>query len=155
MVAAIERLDATSDSDLEEVYQLYQKSYGFEADQIGARLFPPMMREVADLRFQASQFYGLREQGKLIGVAEVNDHLERQCDIYALVVDPGHFRRGHGSRLLSHVVQRYYLKPLFARSIYKNPRSTPLYGNFGFYDNGREFYNNGMQIVVWRLDPRN
>ncbi|MEQ8952755.1 MAG: GNAT family N-acetyltransferase, partial [Gammaproteobacteria bacterium] len=99
-------------------------------------------------------FFGLHRNDELIGAVEVYDEEERQCDIYGLVVHPKHFRKGYGTRLLTHVVQRFHLKPIFSRAVYKNPRTTPLYQKFGFYDGGREFYLNGMQLIVWRLDPR-
>ncbi len=154
MTEEIARIDSSSAEEISEVWQLYQSSYGYEADLVGARFFPPMMRDTEELSKCGSQLFGLRRDGELIGAVEIYDEEEHQCDIYGLVVHPDQFRKGYGTRLLTYVVQRFHLKPLVSRAVYKNPRTTPLYTKFGFYDAGREFYSNGMQIVVWKLDPR-
>lgn len=99
----IARLDLGDLETATELLELQRRAYRVEAELIGCDGIPPLHETLLELRGCGESFLGARVDGRLVGAVSwrrAGDTL----DIHRLVVDPGAFRRGTGSALVSAVL---------------------------------------------------
>ncbi len=114
-----------------KIYLLFQRSYSVEKRIIGATVFPPLNRSIADFSKSKNIFYAFCRGDFFIGLIEVVVNSEN-THIQSLVVDPDFFKRGVGSALLSYVLKKHK-KPIFSvETAIKNLPATRLYEKHGF-----------------------
>ncbi len=107
-------------------------AYAVEAELLSVQDFPPLRRTAEDVRVSLSRFYGAWAQGRLVGVAEVEDAGGIAPHIAGLAVHPSVFRRGVGSRLLGWVLARLDAPEVTVSTAARNPPAIALYARHGF-----------------------
>ena len=101
----ISTLDHTDTEQSEAIRTVMAASYAIEGDLIGATDFPPLRRTSEDIRSTLATFHGFTVDGDLVAVAEIEKSENGGVHIGGFVVHPKAFRRGIGSRLLTHVLE--------------------------------------------------
>jgi ribosomal protein S18 acetylase RimI-like enzyme len=98
-------LDHTNPDQSERIRDVMRAAYAAEGRLIGVEDFAPLRRESDDIRAAASTFYGYVTEGRLVGVAEIEQGEGGAANIAGFVVHPAVSRQGIGSRLLRHVLE--------------------------------------------------
>jgi GNAT superfamily N-acetyltransferase len=128
----ISKIDHTAPQVSEDIRQLMVASYTIEARLIGATHFPPLQRTAEDIRSALARFFGCTEDGDLVAVAEVETAEHGGLHIGGFVVHPRAFRRGIGSRLLSHVLQSSGGARVTVSTAERNRPAISMYEMHGF-----------------------
>jgi ribosomal protein S18 acetylase RimI-like enzyme len=142
----IQKLDHKDRSIAQEIREVFQASYAVEAKLLGAVDFPPLKRPLEGFLQSENEFFGFREQGRLAGVAEVVPE-EKAVHVQSLVVHPAFFRKGIGSALVSHVLERFTTPVFTVETGLENHPATALYRKFGFREVGRYDTDHGVRKV--------
>ena len=121
----------------EEVHRVMQAAYRVEADLLGVRDFVPLHRTAEDLRRADSVFLGLFVEGRLAAVAELEQPPGAPRNVSALVVLPSHFRRGLGTKLMRHVLEKHGDEPITVSTGVRNLPALGLYARLGFREQRR------------------
>lgn len=115
-----------------EIVTLFQRSYQVEAKLIDVLDFPPLKRKETDIANATSEFYGLYEARELIALAEVEPASEEILQIYSLVVEPEHFRKGHAESLILWILNKFKQNRVEVETAAKNSPAIKLYRKLGF-----------------------
>lgn len=142
----IRKLDPADLSVAGEIREVFQASYAVEAKLLGAVDFPPLKRPLESFLRSENEFYGIREQGRLAGVAEVVPG-EKSVHIQSLVVHPEFFRQGIGGALVSFVLERFSPPVFTVETGLENHPATELYHKFGFREVGQYDTDHGVRKV--------
>ena len=108
-----------------------------------------MKRTADDISKSTTQFYGLRENGKLVAVAEVNAS-EEPAWFDAVAVHPKYFRRGFASRLLQEVWKALPNRSWRVQTSALNGPALQFYRTAGFLLDSRFRTDCGFDMVVLR-----
>ena len=142
----IERLDLHAPGVAEELLRVHLAGYAVEAGLLGASDFPPLRRTIGDLRAAASTFLGCRDDGRLVGYLELEDR-GAELLVASLVVDPGRFRRGVGTRLVRRAIDLAWDRPLAVGTGADNAPALALYAKLGFVERERRTVAGGIRVV--------
>lgn len=126
----IERLDVTNEKIATQVLAVQIPSYQVEAELIGFYGIPQLKDTIETVQNSGETFYGLIENGEIIGVIAVED-VGEALDICRLVVHPSHFRKGVARKLVSFVLNETN-KPITVSTGAKNGPAISLYEKHGF-----------------------
>ncbi|MCO5723917.1 GNAT family N-acetyltransferase [Robiginitalea marina] len=148
----IRKLDHKDPSVAGEIREVFQASYAVEAKLLGAVDFPPLKRPLEGFLQSGNEFFGFKEQDRLAGVAEVVPG-EKAVHIQSLLVHPEFFRKGIGSALISHVLERYATPVITVETGLENHPATALYRKFGFREVGQYDTDHGVRKI--RFEKRN
>ncbi|MBM7564174.1 GNAT family N-acetyltransferase [Paenibacillus sacheonensis] len=100
----IRAIDLTDPAETRRLLELQRVSYRVEAELIGFDGIPGLHDTAASIRNCGETFFGWFESEQLAGAVSYKTD-SGVVDIHRLVVDPGHFRRGIGERLIRHVLR--------------------------------------------------
>lgn len=101
----IEALDLEASGCRAQLLALWRRAYQVEANLIGAHDFPPLRVSLESLVTRPGRFYGITQDGRLVGAIEVEELGPQARQIAALVVEPDCARRGIGRRLVEFVLE--------------------------------------------------
>lgn len=134
------------------LHELMQAAYKVEAQLLQIEDFAPLRRTVQKLSTAQSRFFGITDNGRLHAAIElVVLHAEVYID--ALVVAPSQFRKGLGTALLQHVVNRYPGKTFIVQTGKANLPAINLYRKSGFRTDGETKTSAGLQLVSLVKEP--
>jgi ribosomal protein S18 acetylase RimI-like enzyme len=132
-----------------EILALLRESYLEEARILGLTDFPPLRRTRAEVQAAASTFLGCREAGCLAALVELEDD-GAELSVASLVVRPRMFRRGLGTALMLHVMDRCRGRPLIVSTAAGNLPALRLYDKLGFQPQAAWRTPEGIDIVSLR-----
>ncbi len=127
----IQRIEHNLAEEANEIRRVFQISYKIEAHLLGAEKFPPLERPISDFEHCANDFFGYYEDEKLIAVVEMKKE-ENAMHIQSLVVDPSHFRKGIGRKLIKFILNYFDSHQFTVETGKNNPPARKLYEGFGF-----------------------
>ena len=161
----IERCNFADRGELLRVHALQRAAYAVEAAMIGCWEIPGLLESPEDLARSAEEFVGCFEPGddgggrRCVGViaTEPEPGAPGTLRISRLAVDPAHFGRGIGRRLVAHVVggvRACGVKGVVVSTGEANVPARRLYESMGFVV-GRSFAtpDGGTPLVEYRLGP--
>ncbi len=140
----VESLDLTEPSTAAEVLGLQRAAYQVEADLIGFAGIPPLHETLADLVAQPLHWLGIRDNGDAIVAALAFVRTSTTLEIDRLVVDPGHFRRGFGRRLVTSLDTTL---PITVSTGADNVPAHEFYESLGFHRVGNDDLVEGVTIT--------
>ncbi|MCP5047578.1 MAG: GNAT family N-acetyltransferase [bacterium] len=115
-----------------QIYGLFQASYPIEAELMGVTDFPPLNRGVKDILNSSTRFFGSVQGNTLVAAIEIDQIEDRKFNIDSLVVSPGCFRQGLGSRLLSWTLEELAWQAVTVSTASANIPAIRLYQKLGF-----------------------
>lgn len=149
----IERLAHTSPAIAEELRALMAAGYEVEARLLGVADFFPLHRTAEHVAATEAEFLGIREDGVLVAVAEIEAPAPGRTHIGSLVVHPSRFRRGLASALLDAVRAA---RPDHAITVSTGALNAPaiaLYERHGFIVRERWATPDGIPMVTLGREP--
>ncbi|NUT93293.1 MAG: GNAT family N-acetyltransferase [Saccharothrix sp.] len=140
-------LDLADEATASAVHRVGLRSYAVEAELIGSDAIPALHETVADVRALPLRWLGAHVDGELAGFiawAREGDEL----DVDRLCVDPSHFRRGLGRRLVSAVLA--FGLPVTVSTGAANAPAVALYEGSGFMPAGTFQPEPGLVLARFR-----
>ncbi|ANU27324.1 GNAT family N-acetyltransferase [Planococcus versutus] len=126
------QLDHQNRSIAKKIQQIQQAAYRVEAELIGFYKIPQLAETIEEIQNSTETFLGYSEE-QLQGV--ISYKLEEDVvDIYRLVVDPIHFRKGVGKKLLNYLLKKQYACDFIVSTGSANKPAMALYKWFGFQE---------------------
>jgi ribosomal protein S18 acetylase RimI-like enzyme len=128
----IQLLNHNNLSTSTQIWNLFQLSYPVEAELLGAKKFPPLSRSISAIQSSNHVFYGLIQNELPVAVIEVKLNSD-SLHIQSLVVNPSHFRKGIGKKMIEFILNTYQTVSNFSVETGKeNHPARKLYEGFGF-----------------------
>lgn len=134
----------------EMIYQIFQRSYAVEAALLKCDDFPPLKRSIKTIQCADSTFYGYVINQTMAAVMELElnrDHVH----IRSLTVDPDHFRKGIGFKLLQFVIDSFEAENITVETGHGNHPAVSFYLNFGFIKNKVWMTEAGIEKISFTL----
>jgi GNAT superfamily N-acetyltransferase len=117
----------------EGIHAVQMAAYAQEARLLGAKHFPPLERTVEDIQASDEAFFGVLEEGRIIGALSVwPDEEPGAMNISSLVVAPHRQHQGIGRLLLAAALEQWRHVVLTVSTVAKNAPALSLYAKFGF-----------------------
>lgn len=113
------------------IKSVFQVSYKVEAQMLKATNFPPLSRKLDSFMSSVNDFFGYYEEDTLVAVIEIKDELTHK-HIQSLVVDPNHFRKGIGRKLVEYILTKHNTNLFTVETGKENKPARSLYESFGF-----------------------
>jgi ribosomal protein S18 acetylase RimI-like enzyme len=146
----ITKLDNSNKVVAEQIYTIFQNSYKIEAQLIGARIFPPLLRSIKDIKSAKTQFYGFSENECLAAIIEIVIE-DKHLDIHSLTVDPKYFRKGIANKLLSYVLETIDFSDAIVETAVVNLPAIKLYKKLGFVEFKRWTPSHGIEKLAMSI----
>lgn len=112
------------------IVALQRIAYRAEAELIGYPALPPLKESPADIMASDESFYGVTTRGRLIALIST-EQSDGSTTICRLCVAPDCSRRGHGQRLVRHVLTGAD-GPTLVSTAEANAPAVTLYRKLGF-----------------------
>ena len=127
------------------VVEIQQAAYRVEAQMIGFDRIPPLLETIDDVRSQPLSWLGSFEEHPLAGIIGWTV-ANGVCDIDRLAVHPTFARRGHGRRLVSHLLQH---DTIIVSTGTNNVPARHLYESLGFIRTGEHEIADGVTVAAY------
>ena len=126
----IHEINHRNEQQAKEIQKIQQAAYRIEAELMGFYEIPQLHESVHEIQNSPETFIGYSKE-RLKGVVShrVEDGI---VDIYRLVVDPDHFRKGVGKQLIAHLLERYTGYKFTVSTGAANKPAIALYQSYGF-----------------------
>lgn len=128
----VRKIDHQNEQVAKDIQQVQQLAYLIEAELMGFYEIPQLHETVTEIQCSTETFIGYSEE-QLLGILSYRV-AEGIVDIHRLVVDPGHFRKGVGKRLLEFLLERYRGYEFTVRTGTANKPAIALYKTYGFQE---------------------
>jgi len=132
-----------------KIRDVFQASYAVEAKLLNTIDFPPLSRKVSQFINSNSEFYAYYQSNDIIGIVEVKNQQEL-THIQSLVVDPKHFRKGIGRKLIQFTLEKDITKVFNVETGLKNTPALKLYESFNFKEEKQWNTNHGVRKVRFK-----
>lgn len=145
------KLDNTNEKVANQIFTVFQNSYQVEAQLIGVREFPPLLRTATNIAHSSTTFYGYYQDNSLAAVIEVakeNTHF----NIDSLTVDPSFFRKGIGSKLIDFVLANNKDSKTTVETAVVNIPAIKLYQKHGFVEFKRWIPSHGIEKLAMSVE---
>lgn len=147
----ISKLENSDEKIANQIFMVFQSSYKIEAQLIGTRNFPPLMRSIDDIKNSYTIFYGFSENDNLAGVIEIE--LEgKRLGINSLTVHPDYFRKGIANKLISYVLEKIDYFEAVVETAAVNAPAIKLYEKHGFAEFKRWTPSHGIPKVAMSIN---
>ncbi|MGI8316406.1 GNAT family N-acetyltransferase [Halobacillus mangrovi] len=113
------------------IFDLQLRSYKIEADLIDFEGLPPLQDSKEAIMKSNEVFIGCVYDQQLLGVLSYEE-TNYKIYINRLMVDPDHFRKGIGQRMLSYLIDAYPEDTIIVQTGAKNKPAVELYKKHGF-----------------------
>lgn len=127
----IQKIEHSKKSEAAEISRVFQVSYTIEAQLLGAKKFPPLLRPIISYKNSKNDFFGFYEHDNIVAVIEMKQE-QLSMHIQSLVVDPEYFRMGIASKLIRFVLNQYECGKFTVETGRENAPARKLYERFGF-----------------------
>lgn len=129
----IQELDHRSESTAKAIQRIQRPAYLVEAEMMGFQGIPQLKESTLEIRNSSEVFLGYLEEDRLLGFISYKKETNT-IDIYRLVVDPEHFRKGVGRELLTFLLEKYKGMDFIVSTGKANVPAKKLYENYGFIE---------------------
>lgn len=129
----IQELDHRSESTAKAIQRIQRPAYLVEAEMMGFQGIPQLKESTLEIRNSSEVFLGYLEEDRLLGFISYKKETNT-IDIYRLVVDPEHFRKGVGRELLTFLLEKYKGMDFIVSTGKENVPAKKLYENYGFIE---------------------
>ncbi len=136
----------------EEIFHVMQAAYRVEAELLGVSDFAPLRRTAERVAQSTSAFLGVRIDGRLVAVAELETESSGDTCVAALVTHPGCFRRGYALELMRAII-RSVPGALTVSTGVRNAPAIALYERLGFGAPQRWRTDCGIEMVTLKRAP--
>jgi GNAT superfamily N-acetyltransferase len=126
-------LDQTAPGVAAAIHGVMQEAYVVEAGLLGAEDFVPLRRSVGDIAGSRTRFLGVRVDGALAAVAELDEARPDVVGVDALVVRPQDFRTGLGTALLREIIAQADGRTVTVSTAAANTPALDLYASLGLF----------------------
>lgn len=150
----IEKLDNKNIEISKKIYSVFQVSYATEAKLLNATDFPPLKRTVKDFLGSDTEFYGIREDKKIIAIIEIASY-NNSTHINSLAVDPRYFRLGIAQGLLTFIFESNNSELITVDTAVDNIPACTLYKKFEFQELKRWVTDDGIRIIRFERKMKN
>ncbi|MFT5706373.1 MAG: GNAT superfamily N-acetyltransferase [Oceanospirillaceae bacterium] len=143
----ITKLENSNEIIANRIHTIFQNSYKIEAQLIGTRDFPPLLRNAQNIVNSKTDFYGFSDNNCLAAIIEIeidNKHL----DIHSLTVDPKYFRKGIADKLISYVLKSFDIAVATVETAVVNKPAISLYEKHGFLEYRRWTPSHGIEKLA-------
>jgi len=149
----IKKLNHTSATTANMIYEVFQVSYRIEATLLNADYFPPLQITAEAIQKRETSFFGFWKADKLAAVIEL-DELKSisTTDICSLVVAPDYFRQGIALALLTFAVSYYPSSSIIVETGALNVPAITLYKRFGFKETGKYMTTVDIEKIKLKLN---
>jgi len=127
----IQELDHRSESTAKAIQRIQRPAYLVEAEMMGFQGIPQLKESTLEIRNSGEVFVGCLDEDRLLGFISYKKETNT-IDIYRLVVDPEHFRKGVGRKLLAFLLEKYKGLDFVVSTGKANVPAKKLYESFGF-----------------------
>ncbi len=145
----ITRINNKNIKNAEAIREIFQLSYSIEARLLNAIDFPPLNRSISQFTNCESEFHVYKNNDKIIGVIETKN-IQNKIHIQSLVVHPGYFRRGIGSKLVQFTIKNNIQQIFTVETGVKNLPAVKLYENFGFIEIDQWDTDHGVRKIKFK-----
>lgn len=128
----IRKINHQNKQNAKEIQGIQQSAYQIEAELMGFYGIPQLYETVAEIQKSDEVFVGYSEEG-LMGIVSYRVE-EGIVDIHRLVVDPDHFRKGVGRKLVAYLLEHYRGYGFTVSTGTANKPAIALYKAFGFQE---------------------
>ena len=143
----ITKLDHSNEDIANQIFNIFQNSYKIEAQLIGTKNFPPLLRGTNNIASSTTKFYGFNENQCLAAIIEIAIK-DKQLDINSLTVDPSFFRKGIANKLISYVLNTIDFSVAVVETAVVNKPAINLYKKHGFTEFKRWIPSHGIQKLA-------
>jgi ribosomal protein S18 acetylase RimI-like enzyme len=130
------------------IVALQRKAYKVEAELVGYPDLPPLKESPADIMGSNDKFFGIASRGRLVAVISTEDTSDATV-VSRLCVAPDCARRGHGLRLVRHVLD-LAPGPVTVSTAQANAPALGLYRKLGFETCREWTTQDGLALVTLR-----
>ena len=148
----IVKLEHRNEKISQHIFTLFQSAYKVEADLIGVKNFPPLLRDSTNIQQSKTVFYGFYDKESLAAVIEI-EILDKQLSIDSLTVGPQYFRKGIASKLINYVVQLKNFINVTVETAVANAPAIKLYQQHGFVEFKKWTPDHGIPKVAMSTMP--
>lgn len=143
----IVRLINSEINTAQNIHHVFQLSYQIEADMVGVKKFPPLLRTVEDIQHCETQFFGFFCDKDLAAVIEISSQ-DAHLHINSLTVLPEFFRRGIASKLINFVLQEMDYERATVETATVNKPAIALYQKHGFVEYKQYVPDHGIAKIA-------
>lgn len=129
----IQILEHRTEATAKAIQQIQRPAYRIEAEMMGFQGIPQLKESTLEIRNSGEVFLGYLENGRLLGFLSYKEELNT-IDIHRLVVDPQHFRKGIGRKLLIFLLDKYTGFDFIVSTGKANSPAKALYASTGFIE---------------------
>ena len=129
----IQELNHRDESMAKAIQKIQRPAYLVEAEMMGFQGIPQLNESILEIRNSGEIFQGYLENAQLLGFVSYTKE-NNTIDIHRLVVDPGHFRKGIGRKLLAFLTGNFKGLDFIVSTGKANYPAKKLYESFDFIE---------------------
>lgn len=126
-------IDHRKEFTAQEIQRIQRPAYLVEAELMGFEGIPQLKESILEIQNSGETFLGYLEKDRLSGFISYKKE-DNTIDIYRLVVDPEHFRKGIGRQLLAFLMKKFQDMEFTVSTGKANLPAKRLYASFGFVE---------------------
>lgn len=115
------------------IQRIQRPAYLVEAELMGFEGIPQLKESTIEIQNSGETFLGYMEQEVLLGFISYKKE-NNIVDIHRLVVNPEHFRKGIGRKLLAYLMEEFEGMEFIVSTGKMNKPAKNLYTSFGFVE---------------------
>lgn len=115
------------------IQRIQRPAYLVEAELMGFEGIPQLKESTIEIQNSGETFLGYMEQEVLLGFISYKKE-NNIVDIHRLVVNPEHFRKGIGRKLLAYLTEEFEGMEFIVSTGKMNKPAKNLYTSFGFVE---------------------
>jgi ribosomal protein S18 acetylase RimI-like enzyme len=135
------------------VLDVQHAAYAIEAQLIGYPQLPPAHETLVALQGSGEELWLCEEDGELVGAVGLESVSDEELLIARLFVAPSAFRRGVGTALVQHALERAGGRRVRVGTAARNAPALALYERLGFRQVSESEPAPGVAYVTLVLEP--
>lgn len=129
----IRKVNHRNEYTAKAIQRIQRPAYLVEAELMGFEGIPQLKESTIEIQNSDETFLGYMEQEVLLGFISYKKE-NNIIDIYRLVVNPEHFRKGIGRKLLAYLMEEFEGMEFIVSTGKMNKPAKNLYTSFGFVE---------------------
>lgn len=129
----IRKVNYRNEYTAKAIQRIQRPAYLVEAELMGFEGIPQLKESTIEIQNSDETFLGYMEQEVLLGFISYNKE-NNIVDIHRLVVNPEHFRKGIGRKLLAYLMEEFEGMEFIVSTGKMNKPAKNLYTSFGFVE---------------------
>ena len=129
----IRKVNHRNEYTAKAIQRIQRPAYLVEAELMGFEGIPQLKESTIEIQNSDETFLGYMEQEVLLGFISYKKE-NNIVDIHRLVVNPEHFRKGIGRKLLAYLMEEFEGMEFIVSTGKMNKPAKNLYTSFGFVE---------------------